>query len=883
MDSVKFYIGDEDKVVIEDKGFENSLFTNQYVKALRRLEDILQHPSNTEPNIIAFCGDRGEGKSSCMESFATILENIKDENVTSGLKNLQISDAEKDNKLEDLCQTIKDSHFQQCNTIDPLFFDNEHNLIELLLGQMFSKLSKKIKNDKNVENDKDDDYRALLERFHDTKWNLFQLFKGRETVVDPIAQLDSLAAGVTLRESITGLITEYLRYFGHEGDYFVVKIDDLDLNIAGAYKMAEQIRKYLVSDKCIILISVNIDQLVQVINNSISKDFIKGEGANAEEMARKYVDKLIPVENRINMPRIRNLSDIKLSICSREKDKEGKEIELSHYNSVKEAVLKLIYQKTSLLLYNTRGSVSPIVPNNLRSLRHLIQLLLSMPSYRDGNNSSDNLQNFISYFYRTWIGRLQSDDKKFAMSLINEANTISINKKVVMYIGSRYLNIDNSNNDGGNKDLIKSIIDSSNSSYNVSLGDVYYLIDIIERERTDDGAQDLIFFLKVFYSILLHQSVDNSISELQNNEPDKNIEIYKEDNNFNNCNPIQKLINGSYFTYQREYILPPSKNNRYRDLVLYSTLEDSYKKVLGFVIKNIANYDKLTDEECSQFNRDFNILEFLALTTQRSISEKNKNSYNIAPRSSIQPYYLSKFNRQMGYYVFDVLMPFVSIINMKQAYMRYDNLLPGKWSLYSFAMDQDWSLLKQILKLYQNSNEILLESSVIKDIEVLDEIKDIIRENRVYHNPTGNDVDVILGLYNRLGDSTFRTYNTNTNNKKEPERITLGYFEVIAHFLSDKDVKDDLTEILSSSQAVATIDGIIAHYSKLFSKIYKTKHGKTLTSDFKKLYKEEAARLTDDDWKNIFDQNKTYSREQVAEILLKNQNKLTGAEQQIKN
>lgn len=273
-------------------------------------------------------------------------------------------------------------------------------------------------------------------------------------------------------------------------------------------------------------------------------------------------------------------------------------------------------------------------------------------------------------------------------------------------------------------------------------------------------------------------------------------------------------------------------------MVVYSVLNGSYKNVLNFIVKNIANYDKLIEDERSKFQRDFNILEFLALTTQRSISEKIKSSYNIAPRSSIQPYYLSKFNRQMGYYVFDVLVPFVSIINMKQAYMRYDNLLPGKWSLYSFAMDQDWSLLKQILKLYQNSNEILLESSVIKDIEELDEIKDIIRENRVYHNPTGNDVDVILGLYNRLGDSTFRTYNTNTNNKKEPERITLGYFEVIAHFLSDKDVKDDLTEILSSSQAVATIDGIIAHYSNYFPRFTRLNMAKllyqTLRSSIKK-------------------------------------------------
>lgn len=78
-DTIKLYKGEEHGVVIEKDHFDESMFYAQYNKAYDILKDMMDRnwdiiskgetTITMTPNIIAFCGDRGEGKTSCMESF----------------------------------------------------------------------------------------------------------------------------------------------------------------------------------------------------------------------------------------------------------------------------------------------------------------------------------------------------------------------------------------------------------------------------------------------------------------------------------------------------------------------------------------------------------------------------------------------------------------------------------------------------------------------------------------------------------------------------------------------------------------------------------------------------------------------------------------------
>ena len=127
-DTIKLYKGEEHGVVIETGDFDNSMFYAQYKKAYKILNDMIgrnweiienNEPTITmTPNIIAFCGDRGEGKTSCMESFT---QKIMDD-VSLSLAFMDL--------------------------IDPAFFDNNHNVVELILGLLYKKYNETLKQDR---------------------------------------------------------------------------------------------------------------------------------------------------------------------------------------------------------------------------------------------------------------------------------------------------------------------------------------------------------------------------------------------------------------------------------------------------------------------------------------------------------------------------------------------------------------------------------------------------------------------------------------------------------------------------------------------------------------------------------------------------------------
>lgn len=276
---------DEDNCVIVEgsEKREESMFRAQYDLAhdiFRELSADKSKDLRKTNNIIAFCGDRGSGKTSCMESFRQQLKPDQDAN----------------------CLFLE--------TIDPSFFDDSNNILGLVLGQMYNVLVKdERKRDRPYRSDKDDFAREqLLEEFNTAMRYMKHLAKAsnREKFYDALEELDALAAGLQLRETLRHLFESYLAYLGKK--LLVITIDDLDLNIRGAYVMSEFIRKYLTDEQCLILLSVKVDQLVEAIKINLRQEqHISDE--ESYRMAVKYVVKLIPAGNRVNMPELENYCD----------------------------------------------------------------------------------------------------------------------------------------------------------------------------------------------------------------------------------------------------------------------------------------------------------------------------------------------------------------------------------------------------------------------------------------------------------------------------------------------------------------------------------------------------------------------------------------------
>ena len=112
--------GDEFKIAVKDKIEENDIFFEEYRRAAEMLNEITGawiskktrqrewswKEQDFENNIIAFCGERGEGKSSAMMTFV----------------NAVYEDKKKENKVFSACRFLKEVRFLTPILIDPTLF-----------------------------------------------------------------------------------------------------------------------------------------------------------------------------------------------------------------------------------------------------------------------------------------------------------------------------------------------------------------------------------------------------------------------------------------------------------------------------------------------------------------------------------------------------------------------------------------------------------------------------------------------------------------------------------------------------------------------------------------------------------------------------------------
>lgn len=698
------------------------------------------------------------------------------------------------------------------DVIDPAFFDKKHNLIELVLGQMYGKIS-----GKSIQNA---DYSAklnernnLLRYFQKAKRHLGHLEKEKRELYDELEELDALSAGVKLEECIGLLFEEYLKFQNKEK--IVLAIDDLDLNMTEGYKMAEQIRKYLNHKSCILLIGLNVSQLSTVIQNSIAKELktSPSESPELSVMASKYVMKLIPYGNRVLMPSIGELCNMKLQICRR-----GDALkELKDLNSVKDEVTRLIFMKTRYLFYNEKGSVSPIVPMNLRSLRLLLGMLIHMEDFEDNKSHSGNKRIFKSYFFNEWTKCL--DKYRNLVKNLSEYHDLSgINMFVINYF-TEHCKVFN----------IKLPDVKIESEYDVSLGDVLKTLTYIANTNSDNDTKKLIFFLRSFYSMKLYELYD-VISETEGgiypSVISDDAEVVKVDTVFKNVNQLQKLLNGSYFRYDQNSLLAPKQNKYPRDLHVIDG--NSFNKLLKEVATGLEKYNVVefaNDDESEgaekwrAFKQNFRMCEFFMLTTLRSITYKDRldvSNYFVSPDASV-PAYMTEYHQNMGFYLFDIMAPFYNVVNIQYAYLRFSEI----GNLYEFSLNHKWSLLRSMMdRVYDDRGKPIVEEgksytdvamhclvsdAVIRNTDVHSAIMETMQTNRLKIKETGDTTYLLEKTYNALTKIGMKTYYFSEGKAHE---IRFAFLNAITDFLKETD-NTVFEDIFFPKEKVAAGEGVL--------------------------------------------------------------------------
>lgn len=527
----KINIGDEYKIKIErESEFGESIFSDVYKNAASIVEEIINQSKETGNNehihklskdnynnVIAFTGERGTGKSSAMISFAEAIIQKTDSNV------------------------------QSLDVIDPSLFKGDDKLFEIIISKMFSKFQEKLKKKEDEINH--DTKRNLIEQFQKVYNNLKVLNGGKNNIYDKeaIEALSDLAYGTNLKESFYKLVNLYLSYVGDKSSKFLlIPIDDFDLNISGAYEMLEDIRQFLIQQNIILLIACKIDQLQDSLDLEIVKEYeklIKNKEFLQKtdwslEIANKsirYLDKLIPIERRLTTPIFNKvfLSDKQLTIV----DKKLIDNEIySEGLSIDKSIIKLIYNKSSHIITWNDFEDNIIIPKTLRELANTITFL-----YRENGLSS-----FKKYLLKSIEDDLSQNEIIFFNDLENTSNK-TLNQFIVNWLGENEPNIitesrlynerrreyemrreyelrreldmrkeyeakRNTNNRGRDfqeSELIN--ITSATKYYNVSFGDILFLLKELESKRviTNKPKHNLYTYIKIYYSLRISEAVSN--------------------------------------------------------------------------------------------------------------------------------------------------------------------------------------------------------------------------------------------------------------------------------------------------------------------------------------------------------------------------------------
>lgn len=562
---IRFRIGEETKHVIEDineKTIETSLFSGQYKKALSSLNYLLSltqtspqiDSDNTPNNILSFIGDRGSGKTSCMMSVAKLLE--------KGVKESHLS-----------YPKVAEHSFLCLERIDPSFFDESHNVIELFLAGLYNVFDKQRKsNCGKSDSEKTKQEKIVLDLFAQAQTMMFEMTKTEKDRYDVLDNLQSLSAGVRLWSVIGSLVKALLSYFNKEKGILVLPIDDIDLNSKMAADMTEQIRKFLIQPNVIILFAVKVDQLELSKRLSLAKEYeimfrneLLGNKNVISEMAEAYITKLLPHQQRIYMPDGTAYFHHPVAIELADNDKS------EEYASVRQMVPELIYKKTRYLFYNSTDRTSYIVPSNLRELRFLTGLLYNMKDYwQNEDNHENNLYNkllFRKYLYENWVtNNLDEKMQASAREIINTQDNAQVNAIVLAAIKRHFFT---------DADSLKGFITShpeaeyifkeTNINYNVAIGDVLDIVDFLEESERDILKLKFLFLIRSFYSIRLYQAYDllptsKKKSENESNKTEAPITIESSTRLSDMAlTEYDKLVAGYFMNTRLSRLIPPGR------------------------------------------------------------------------------------------------------------------------------------------------------------------------------------------------------------------------------------------------------------------------------------------------------------------------------------
>lgn len=415
-------------------------------------------------NIIAFSAPRGGGKTHTMLSFARILQ---------------------DKKYTD--KELKDINFYIIPPICPSILEKGQNALHIILSRLYSYAEEELFHQRTKRFFYEDEEleRKLYGAFHRCLLGLNGVKFPAKEPVDDFSTLQVTGDGIALQQHFYELIQNILAIVTGNGtpqdSYLVLQLDDTDSQIDRSYEVFEDIRKYLQIPNLIILMSVDMELMLDVVLEKYLGQFSNlsqsrlGVGPRTDDMERelsricqKYIDKLIPPSHLVQIISLEKCLEsygecLELRYCYDDKKVVFPWLEGKQW-SVEITILMLIFRKTGVVFAKPNTYIHNIVPTTYRGLNQLLFLLSTMEDVpemtADGASSgaaidtvdgfvqalsrqipvlARNLELFSNYFINSWVSAKikLADDRAF----LRELQQIAPKYRVAValdYLGKRY-------------------------------------------------------------------------------------------------------------------------------------------------------------------------------------------------------------------------------------------------------------------------------------------------------------------------------------------------------------------------------------------------------------------------------------------------------------
>lgn len=477
MEKIVVVKGDEYRAKIEEDFESDSFFSNMFIQADSILREIIDTNNEKEQagktdkrysrasnNIMVFCAERGQGKTSAMLSFARYLDKGRDN------ASLKFDYKQK---------------FFVLDSIDPSSLNKKESIVRVFISRLFYRFSEVVKDIPREE------YSSGL--FKEKREKMFELFqkcfdnidylnndKKKNDCEDDLERLAQLGDSGRLRENLYDLVAGFLDFiscyqqeYKDSKPYLVIAIDDADLAVDNIFKICEDIRNYFVISNMVVLMAADMEQLTyeiqreymvkhqELIRYADSERLVNYYRDNCGQMAVRYVEKMFPVGHRLELPKFEGTTYRKYDEMKIEYLKSGEDIfaEDSYelcYN-MQHQLLKMLYDRTGIILMAQSEMLHPFLPRTLRELTHFLCFLYDMEcvdftkAYSIPENESllklrKNIDAVEEYFFEHWCVNHLNESYQKAFRKIRKISDDNRNRAVASII-NKYCDVELSGRD----------------------------------------------------------------------------------------------------------------------------------------------------------------------------------------------------------------------------------------------------------------------------------------------------------------------------------------------------------------------------------------------------------------------------------------------------